>query len=225
MLDLGGPGVYAITTAIDGGRAQVGVRTRVRNDGARAARVSVRARLLDRAGRVAAEAAQRVSVEPAGGAEIKHVLTVPGPHLWQGTEDPYLYRLVVDVRSGDGKELDRLEQDYGIRTMRADGEAGFFLNGRPLRLHGVGMHQDREGKGWDLDARDTEQDVEIIREMGANTIRLTHYQHGRPSTSWPTTTASCSGTSCHWWPPGRWRPARWSPRPGSSPTRASSSRS
>jgi len=178
MLDFGGPGVYATTTSIDGGRAQVRVRTRVRNDGVRAARVSVTARLLDRAGRVAAEAAQPVSVLPAEGTEVAHVLTVPGAHLWQGTEDPYLYRLVVDVRSSDGRELDRLEHDYGIRTMRVDAQAGFFLNGRPLRLHGLGMHQDREGKGWALDARDIESSVEIIREMGANTIRLTHYQHG-----------------------------------------------
>ena len=178
MLDFGGPGVYATTTSVEGGRAQVDVRTRVRNDGARAARLTVTTRLLDQTGRVAAEAEQPVSVGPTDGAEVAQVLTVPDAHLWQGTEDPYLYRLVVDVKSADGRELDRLEQDYGIRTMRFDARAGFVLNGRPLRLHGVGMHQDREGKGWALDARDVESDLEIIREMGANTIRLTHYQHG-----------------------------------------------
>jgi beta-galactosidase len=178
MLDFGGPGVYATTTSVEGGRAQVAVRTRVRNDGARAARLVVTARLLDRTGAVAGQARQSISVSGADGAEVAHVLTVPGAHLWQGTEDPYLYRLIVDVTTPDGRELDRLEQDYGIRTMRFDAQAGFTLNGRPLRLRGVGMHQDREGKGWALDAADVASDVAIIREMGANTIRLTHYQHG-----------------------------------------------
>jgi len=178
MLDLGGPGVYATTRSVDGGRAQVAVRTRVRNDGAGAARLSVTARLLDGSGRVAAEGMQPLLVAPAEAAEVAHTLTVPGAHLWQGTEDPYLYRLAVDVRSTDGHELDRLEQAFGIRTMRVDAQAGFFLNGRPLRLHGVGMHQDREGKGWAIEPADVESDVAILREMGANTIRLTHYQHG-----------------------------------------------
>src|SRR5205085_2182291 len=58
-------------------------------------------------------------------------------------------------------------------------EKGFFLNGEHLTLHGVGYHQDREGRGWALSAADVEQDVAIMREMGVNTIRLTHYQHGQ----------------------------------------------
>ena len=75
--------------------------------------------------------------------------------------------------------LDRLEQPFGIRQMRFDPARGFFLNGKPYPLHGTGYHQDREGKGWAVSSEDVAQDVALLREMGANTIRLTHYQHGK----------------------------------------------
>ena len=105
---------------------------------------------------------------------------MPKPRLWQGVADPYLYRLTVDVLDGSGRLLDRKEQPFGIRTMRFDAERGFFLNGKRYQLRGVGYHQDREGKGWAITEADVEEDVKLLREMGATSIRLTHYQHGQP---------------------------------------------
>jgi len=107
------------------------------------------------------------------------VLNLARPRLWAGVADPYLYTLVVELRAG-GQLVDRVAQPYGIRTMRFDAQRGFLLNGKPYPLHGVGYHQDREGKGWAVSPDDIAQDLAILREMGANTIRLTHYQHGQP---------------------------------------------
>lgn len=180
MLDAGGSGIYATTRTIGTGGAEVDVRVRVRNDAARRQAATASVRLLDASGRAVASASRRMDLAATATAETTQTLRIADPHLWNGTADPYLHRLVVEIASPSGKVLDRVEQPFGIREMRADPARGFFLNGKPLRLHGVGYHQDREGKGWAVNASDIEQDFAIMREMGVNTIRLTHYQHGQP---------------------------------------------
>ncbi|MCE7798271.1 DUF4982 domain-containing protein [Sphingobium sufflavum] len=179
MMDAGGPGVYATTSALSSAEAQVDVRARLRNDGARSATVTARFRLLDASGKTVAEQSRALTLSRASGDEISTTLRVKTPHLWQGTADPYLHRLVVELASSKGAILDRTEQAFGIRQIRIDPDHGFFLNGQPLKLRGVGYHQDREGKGWAVTPQDIESDLDIMREMGANTIRLTHYQHGQ----------------------------------------------
>lgn len=106
-------------------------------------------------------------------------LQVANPHLWQGVEDPYLYRFVSEVRSG-AKLVDRVDQDFGIRQMRFDPRTGFNLNGKPYKLRGVGYHQDHEGKGWAISDDDVARDLAMMKDMGVTSIRLTHYQHGEP---------------------------------------------
>ena len=180
MLDHGGPGVYATTRSIARGAAELQVQSRLRNDGVMPAGVRLVTQLIDAAGRSVAKSEQRLSLPGGRGVEALQQLRVPRAHLWQGTFDPYLYALRTEVRSTSGQLLDSLEQPFGIREMRLDPKQGFFLNGKPLRLHGVGLHQDWEGKGWALSPEDVTKSVAILREMGANTIRLTHYQHGQP---------------------------------------------
>jgi beta-galactosidase len=180
MSDFGGPGAYATTTAIDGQRAQVTVRTKLRNDGRRRAQVIVRTRLLDAESRVAAESTQRLVLEGQAGSEVAQSLTLAPARLWRGMEDPYLYELQVEVSAPDGRVLDGIGHAFGVRQIRVDPDRGLLLNGRALRLHGVALHQDREGKGWAISEDDIAADIELLREMGANTLRLAHYQHGRP---------------------------------------------
>ncbi|WP_040597526.1 glycoside hydrolase family 2 TIM barrel-domain containing protein [Sphingomonas elodea] len=179
LADFGGPGVYAATTSATAARASVSVRARVANDAAGAASVRVTARLVDARGRVAATAQRTLSLAGGARGEAAAVLDVAKPHRWQGVEDPYLYTLQVEVADGRGRLLDRLRQPFGIRTITVDPDKGLFLNGRHVALHGVGYHQDREGKGWAISAEDVAQDLAIMREMGVNAIRLTHYQHGQ----------------------------------------------
>jgi beta-galactosidase len=176
MLDHGGPGVYAATRSIEGGTATVAVRVLLRNDGKGAARTNAAIKLVDAAGRTVAEQAIRVALPAGQTTAVEQDLTVPAAHLWNGVEDPYLYRLVVELQAG--KSRDRLDQAFGIRQIRIDPEKGFFLNGKPYQVRGTGIHQDLEGKGWAMSEADFAADVAMLRELGANSLRLTHYQWG-----------------------------------------------
>lgn len=179
MLDFGGPGVYAATTHLSATKAEIQVRTRLRNDLAKARSVRLLTKLYDAAGKVAAQASASATLPAKGGSEAALSLSLADPHPWNGTADPYLYRLETELIGADGKVLDRVSTPFGVRQMGFDPDKGFLLNGKSYRLQGVGYHQDREGKGWAVDAADIEEDMAILREMGANTIRLTHYQHGQ----------------------------------------------
>lgn len=176
MLDHGGPGVYASTSSIEGGTATLAVRALLRNDGKRAARTDAVIKLVDAAGVTVAEKPVRMTLAAGQTTTIEQDLTVPKAHLWHGVEDPYLYRLVVELQAG--KARDRVDQAFGIRQFRIDPDKGFFLNGKPYPLRGTGLHQDLEGKGWAMTEADFTADVAMLRELGANSIRLTHYQWG-----------------------------------------------
>ncbi len=105
-------------------------------------------------------------------------LEMDKPHLWDGVKDPYLY--TVEVRlCKEGKTLDSVSTKIGYRSFHVDPEKGFFLNGRSFPLHGVSRHQDRLDKGWAISEADHREDMELIKEVGANTIRLAHYQHAQ----------------------------------------------
>lgn len=103
-------------------------------------------------------------------------LTIPDVHLWDGIKDPYLYRAKL-LLLVDGEPADEIYTTFGVRSFYVDPEKGFFLNGRSYPLHGVSRHQDRAGIGNALTKEHHEEDMELIREIGANTIRLAHYQH------------------------------------------------
>ena len=99
-------------------------------------------------------------------------------HLWQGVEDPYLYTCTATIVRRN-ETLDEVNSRFGIRTFHVDPEKGFFLNGKPMMLRGVSRHQDRLYQGNALSRADHYEDAHIIYELGANTIRLAHYQHSR----------------------------------------------
>ena len=106
-----------------------------------------------------------------------HVLiSVKEPHLWNGLEDPYCYTCVASIVKGE-EVLDTVTVTYGYRSFHVNPDNGFWLNGKNLPLHGVARHQDRLDKGWAISKADHEEDIALIKELGANTIRLAHYQH------------------------------------------------
>ncbi len=108
--------------------------------------------------------------------EQKAVLLLNNVHLWNGKKDPYLYTAKVELME-DGKVLDTVSTRFGCRTFEIDPERGFILNGEEYPLRGVSRHQDRWGFGNALLPEHHEEDIELICEMGATTIRLAHYQH------------------------------------------------
>ena len=104
--------------------------------------------------------------------EIKNV------HLWDGLKDPYLYTAKATLIV-DGEEVDEISTRFGCRSFKIDPEKGFILNGREYPLRGVSRHQDNPGIGNALLYEHHKRDVDLIVEMGANTIRLAHYQHSQ----------------------------------------------
>lgn len=104
----------------------------------------------------------------------KAELVIEKAHLWDGTEDPYLYICQAELESGD-----TVSDCFGCRVFDFDPKEGFFLNGRSYPLRGVSRHQDRKSLGNALTKKEHREDMELIREIGANTIRLAHYQHAQ----------------------------------------------
>jgi len=154
----GGPGIR-ITPTVQGTDASVQVTTWHDGEG------EVSIELLDAAGN---------TVATGKGPDI--TLTIFNAHLWNGVKDPYLYsckaRLVVN-----GTVEDETTTRFGVRSFKVDPKKGFFLNGKSYPLHGVSRHQDRKGVGNAITREMHDEDMALIKEIGANTIRLAHYQH------------------------------------------------
>ncbi len=108
--------------------------------------------------------------------DTKVSFTIADVHLWHGRKDPYLYCCEAELVE-DGRVLDNVCSRFGCRTFQIDPNQGFILNGEEYPLRGVSRHQDRLGIGNALLPEHHREDVELIMEMGANTIRLAHYQH------------------------------------------------
>lgn len=119
-----------------------------------------------------------VTTPIAGKDSCLQEINLKHPHLWNGKADPYLYSVSVKLLKGD-EVIDEVTQPLGLRYYRVDVNKGFMLNGKYLDLHGVGFHEDVKGKGSALDTADYDRDMQLINDLGATSIRLTHYPHGK----------------------------------------------
>jgi beta-galactosidase len=177
MADFGGPGVYGRTVELTPGRAKVSVTKRVVNDASAKRTLVVATRIEDAAGNVVASAEKRSQLTPDTTEVVESELRIDRPRRWRATADPYMYRIVVALRSTRGELLDEVRQPLGLRTLAFDAEKGFFLNGERLMLVGASMHQDRPIKGWAVSRADRIEDFDLLQEMGGTAVRLAHYQH------------------------------------------------
>ncbi len=161
-LDYYGSPAIMVTPKIKGADAEIEIKTFFKND-----KCKVRYEII-------ADGEVIASKEDDDDAdfEIKNV------HLWDGLKDPYLYTAKATLIC-DGVEVDEVSTRFGCRTFKIDPEKGFFLNGREYPLRGVSRHQDRPDVGNALTPEMHKEDLQLILEMGANTIRLAHYQHSQ----------------------------------------------
>ncbi len=118
-------------------------------------------------------AGQTQTVSSVNG-HAKAVFMIENVHLWDGLDDPYLYTAMASLPSGD-----QISTRFGCRKYEIDPQKGFLLNGRSYPLRGVSRHQDCKGAGNALTPEHHKKDMEIIQEIGANTLRLAHYQHAQ----------------------------------------------
>ncbi len=117
------------------------------------------------------------------GNEQSFTTTIQNPHLWNGTTDPHLYNIKLEIYK-DNELYHRYERPYGLRFYAYNTSTGFILNGQPYSLRGVCMHHDLEGKANALTDSDIANDFAIIQELGCNFIRLAHYPHPKEVYDW-----------------------------------------
>ncbi len=159
----GGPGIK-VTPNISGKDANIEIETFI-TDGKLGQ--DIKYTILNADGAVVAKA---LANDTKVNFEIKDV------HLWHGRRDPYLYTAKAELIE-EGAVLDSVQTRFGCRTFKIDPENGFILNGEEYPLRGVSRHQDRWGVGNALLPEHHAEDIELICEVGATTIRLAHYQH------------------------------------------------
>ncbi|MDD6307064.1 MAG: glycoside hydrolase family 2 TIM barrel-domain containing protein [Clostridiales bacterium] len=161
----GGSGVQ-VTPEVKGQNATVEVETYLTNARPEQSLVYT---ILEKDGTV-------VETKKVSATETKVTFGIPQVHLWNGKKDPYLYTAKVELLTGE-EVLDDVSARFGCRSFEIDPEKGFILNGESYPLRGVSRHQDRWGIGNALLPEHHKEDMELILEMGATTIRLAHYQH------------------------------------------------
>ncbi|MGA9451088.1 MAG: glycoside hydrolase family 2 TIM barrel-domain containing protein [Verrucomicrobiia bacterium] len=176
LTDHGSPGVAWLQTSVTKKRAMIDVTAQISNGTRQKRPLTLVASVLDAEGNQVADSRQQIALAPNATSPYWLRLTVPHPHLWNGRLDPYLYKAVIELRSGDSV-VDSVVQPLGLRFYSVDPDKGFFLNGKPYSLHGVDKHQDRWNKGWAVSEADLDEDMALIKEMGATVVRCAHYQH------------------------------------------------
>ena len=161
----GGPGI-AVTPEVNGKDATVTVMTYVK--GLKDTQ-SIVYTVIDAEGN---------TVDTVESKETCAVFNLTDVHLWHGKRDPYLYTCQARIVE-NGITVDNVSTRFGCRSFRIDPDNGFILNGEEYPLRGVSRHQDRLGIGNALLPEHHKEDVDLICEVGATTIRLAHYQHNQ----------------------------------------------
>ena len=166
----GGVFVHAV---VGSGSAAVTIESKVENNGLTDAGVTVVTYITDREGkRMGQSEEEHLSLAAGATGGLNQTVTVAQPVLWS-LDDPYLYRAVALVRHG-GRTVDSMTVRFGIRTVTVDKDKGLFVNGLPVKVHGVCCHQDHAGVGSALPDYLQYYRIHLLKEMGVNAYRSSH---------------------------------------------------
>jgi beta-galactosidase len=168
--------VYWTTPVVSAQAAEVSVHTEVVNTTAASADYTLEQEIFDPQGRRVQGA--EVPLHVSGGARVATVqekIRVEQPQLW-APDTPVVYRLRTSLKKGE-RLVDAVENPLGFRWFRFDAQKGFFLNGKRVQIQGVNWHQSYPGMGSALPDSRHVKDMEMIRAMGANFWRTSHYPH------------------------------------------------
>ena len=166
----GGTYIYA---DVANKNASVNIETTVENKNLTAANGSVYSYITDRDGKLIAQTKEQpVSISVNGKAIVKQKISFNNPRLW-GLDDPYLYRVVSVLKSGN-RIVDSRSERYGVRTLRFDAAKGFFLNDKHVKIFGTNNHQDHAGVGSALPDYLQYYRVRLLKNMGVNAYRTSH---------------------------------------------------
>ena len=173
--DCASPGVYITQKNVSKQSADVSVRVKLDNATLAPAALELENAIYTREGKLVKVHRLSFELTPQGVQNYVSDFKISHPHLWQGREDPYLYKVVSRLKQ-DGQVIDEVIQPLGLRKYEAVAGKGFFLNGKKYPMYGVTRHQDWWGMGSALTNREHDFDLEQIMEVGATTVRFAHYQ-------------------------------------------------
>lgn len=174
--DYASSGVYVTPTFVSPEKASLTVRAMI--NGTSGTTGDVRFFVRDASGAALDSVVSRVKIGASGSETVMAMFNISKPHLWHSTVDPNLYKADVVVYSMDKAkkvEKDSVGVNFGLRTVEIDANNRFLLNGKPFRIQGVTRHEDVALLGNAMYAQDHERDVQIMRDMGVNAVRLTNY--------------------------------------------------
>ncbi len=174
-LDFASPGIYLKQTNVSATSANVEVVVKISNAANQDENLEVITTVSDAGGKLVKSVTQAIVAGP-GESTYSKSFNIASPRLWNGKKDASLYEVKVELRQNNVL-TDSKTEPLGLRYFKVDPNEGFFLNGQHLPLHGVSRHQDKKDKGSALSYGDHKEDMEIMLEMGINTLRLAHYQH------------------------------------------------
>ncbi|MDQ0890262.1 beta-galactosidase [Paenibacillus sp. V4I9] len=174
VMDNGRDGVYLTQRKIAPETFELAVHGQIVNESSISKEGILQIQLKDEFGKTVMEE----SSELALGNEAKFRIRseIVNPILWDGLDQPYLYTVEVSVVI-EGQVCDSRQITLGFRTVEATTEQGLLLNGKPVKINGVCRHQDFAGVGNAITKKHMDEDMALIREIGANSLRLAHYQH------------------------------------------------
>ena len=164
LLDHGSCGIRLVQENVNENTATVKALVQLSNSTGTVREAELKVRVLD-GDRQVLETSAAVSVQPEDNDTKELSFKITDPHLWNGTEDPFIYRAEISLWSG-GELIDKVVQPLGLRYYHIDPDKGFFLNGKHLQLRGVCRHQDRPEIGNALRPEHHEEDAAIMAEMG-----------------------------------------------------------
>lgn len=169
-------GVFVTPTNVNTQSANLQVKGAFVNHGPEKKMVSVITKLFDAQGKYIDGQEMKFTALPNEKRSFElQIKNLKNPKLWS-PENPYLYRTVLEIKDvASGKQLDVVDTNVGFRWFSFDGQKGFFLNGKPYKLVGASRHQDYPGKGPALTDAMHVKDVQLLKEMGGNFIRIAHY--------------------------------------------------
>ncbi|MEZ4828749.1 MAG: glycoside hydrolase family 2 TIM barrel-domain containing protein [Bacteroidia bacterium] len=173
-LDHASSGIYLKQKLVSERQADVELSAIISHKEEQASLVLFRSTVFDAEGNIVLTADSVYRCEP-GEQTLVQNLHFDNPHLWKGKKDPYLYRVRVQMYR-QNQVIEELSESLGLRYFHVTPSEGFFLNGIPYPLRGVCRHQDWEDLGSALSPENHRTDIALINEMGANTVRLAHYQ-------------------------------------------------
>ena len=175
VTDQASAGIFIKQKEVSAKSANIEVQAKIETKEKVAQKVQLLIEVVDKDNKLVKRVTRDVEVSPQGVTYLKEEFQLKQPHLWDGVRDPYLYAINTKIMQ-NGKELDHVKQPLGIRSINLVANKGMYLNGKLYPMYGVCRHQDRWGYGSALSFAQHKEDMLMIREMGATTVRLAHYQ-------------------------------------------------